>query len=262
MNFKELYTFTINKMETTETVEVSKNEKGEEIKIVKPVKTEKPVSFCLKKPNRQLFDEAELFYGVKLAEAIKAGMLTRTLMIKKYDGDGGIFTQNEVNRIRDVLVALGDLQKEALELEAKKEQKTQEDENKLIVLNERIDTLRLELVDIENNKNNLFEQTAENRAKNKTMMWWVLHLSYRKEEGGTYTPLFGEGSYESKIRAYDQMEEEGDEFLKKVMNKFAYFVSFWYSGRASKQEDFKIIEDYLNVEDKPTETDGNSVDKS
>ena len=60
----------------------------------------------------------------------------------------------------------------------------------------------------------------------------------------------------------EELEEEGDEFLKKVMNKFAYFVSFWYSGRASKQEDFKIIEDYLNVEDKPTETDGNSVDKS
>jgi hypothetical protein len=248
MSFKPLYTFKLNKVEEVDEIVADKNEKGEEIKVIKKIKKDTPFEFALKKPNRSLFDEAELFYGVKLAESIKAGMLTRTLMIKKYDGDGGIFTQNELNRIKDLLVQMGEAQKEAIVLEQKKATLSKEETERLEFLNQNIDALRIELTDIENNKNNLFEQTAENRAKNKTMMWWVLNLSYKKE-GENYFPFFNGTTFEQKIRSYDEFEEEADEFTQKVMTKFAYFISFWYSGRATNQEDFEMIEKYLESND-------------
>jgi hypothetical protein len=250
MNFKELYTFKTIKEEVKDVIETSKNEKDEEIKIVKQEKVSNSIEFALKKPNRSLFDEAELFYGVKLAESIKAGMLTKTLMLKKYDNDGGIFTKNEVDRIKDLLVLLAESQRELIELEEKNKNLkfSKEDEEKSLILNQKIDSLKSELVEIENNKNNLFEQTAENRAKNKTMMWWVLNLAYQKV-GENFIPFFGEGNYEQKLRKYDELEEGGDEFVKKIMTKFAYFISFWYSGRASKKEDFETIEKYLSGEE-------------
>jgi hypothetical protein len=248
MSFKPLYEFKLDKVEEIDEIVSDKNEKGEEIKVIKKVKKSTSHLFALKKPNRTLFDEAELFYGVKLAESIKAGMLTKTLMIKKYDGDGGIFTQNELNRIKNILIEMGDAQKEVLLIEEKKEAATKEELDKLQILNQTIDALRLELTDIENNKNNLFEQTAENRAKNKTMMWWVLNLSYKKDEEN-YVPFFNGLNYEQKLKSYDEFEESGDEFIQKIMTKFAYFVSFWYSGRAANQEDFAMIEKYLELND-------------
>lgn len=46
-----------------------------------------------------------------------------------------------------------------------------------------ISELRRELIEIENSQANIFDQTAENRAKNQTIMWWVLKLSHWKEHG-------------------------------------------------------------------------------
>lgn len=244
---KYLYTFTENEIVEVEKTEESTNENNELVKTIKKVKEERPVEFAVKKPTRVMLDDAELFYGVKLAESIKAGMLTRTLMVKKYDKDGGIFTEGEVEKIKILLEELTNVQikyQVYVDKEDKQEQLTEQEQEEKKKLEAQVNALRLELIELENTKNNIFEQTAENRAKNKTMMWWVLFLSYKKE-GENYIPLFGEGTYEQRLKKYDEIEEGDNEFLKKILTKFAYFVSFWYSGKATKQEDFKVIEDYL-----------------
>lgn len=250
INQKYLYHFTENQIIEKEQIEESKNEQGELVKTIKTLKEDKPVEFAIKKPNRVLFDEAELFYGVKLADAIKAGMLTKTLMIKKYDKDGGIFTENELERVKGTLEELGRIQSSIDILNKKEENKetlTEDEIKEKVDFEAQIKSLRLELVDIENSKNSLFEQTAEHRARNKIMMWWVLQLSYRKD-GDIYTPLFNDGSYDQKLKKYDEIEEGDDDFMKSIVTKFAYFISFWYAGKASKQEEFKVIEDYLKGE--------------
>lgn len=244
---KYLYTFIENETVEVEKVEESTNENNELVKTIKKVKEEKSVEFAVKKPTRVMLDDAELFYGVKLAESIKAGMLTRTLMVKKYDKDGGIFTEGEVEKIKILLEELTNVQikyQVYVDKEDKQEQLTEQEQEEKKKLEAQVNALRLELIELENTKNNIFEQTAENRAKNKTMMWWILFLSYRKD-GDNYIPLFGEGTYEQRLKKYDEIEEGDDQFLKKILTKFAYFVSFWYSGKATKQEDFKVIEDYL-----------------
>lgn len=246
---KFLYKFNETEIVEKEQIEESKNDQGEVVKTIKTVKEEKPVEFAIKKPNRVLFDDAELFYGVKLAEAIKAGMLTKTLMIKKYEKDGGIFTENELERIKNILEALAETQAkfDILEKTEEAQELSEEDKKEKENLQNMLKSLRLELMEVENNKNNIFEQTAENRAKNKMLMWWILQLCYRKE-GEIYSPLFGEGSYEQKIIKYDEIEEGNDKFLKRVLTKFAYFISFWYAGKATSEEDFKNVEEFVNKE--------------
>lgn len=244
---KYLYTFTEVETVEVEKVEESTNENNELVKTIKKVKEEKPIEFAIKKPTRSMLDDAELFYGVKLAESIKAGMLTRTLMVKKYDKDGGIFTEGEVEKIKILLDELANLQVQYqvyLTKEEKNEELTEEDKTNKKNLETQLGNLKIELIELENTKNNIFEQTAENRAKNKTMMWWVLHMSYKKQ-GDNYVPLFGDGTYDQRLKRYDEIEEGNDSFLNKVLIKFAYFISFWYGGKATNPEDFKAIEDYI-----------------
>jgi hypothetical protein len=44
--------------------------------------------------------------------------------------------------------------------------------------------LRQQLTDFEMAQSSLFEQTAENRARNKTILWWTLQLSHLEDEDG------------------------------------------------------------------------------
>ena len=87
--------FTIPKEEDVQETETSTNENGEEVSTTKTVKKSVDKTFVVKKPSRALYDEAELFYGVKLAEGIKAGLLTRALLAKRFNNDGGILSDPE-----------------------------------------------------------------------------------------------------------------------------------------------------------------------
>ena len=100
---KKLFEFKVPKEVEIEEIETSKNEKGEEIKITKKNKTKEQVKVFIRKPTRALFDEAELFYGVRLSEGIKAGLLTRALLAKRFTNDGGVLSEEEKKCIRYII---------------------------------------------------------------------------------------------------------------------------------------------------------------
>ena len=74
---KRIYEFTVNKEETVKEETVENKKDGTEVTTSKDVKKEIPHKFFMRRPTRAMTDEAELYYGVKLAEGIKAGLLTR-----------------------------------------------------------------------------------------------------------------------------------------------------------------------------------------
>ena len=86
---KKLFEFVISKEEVVKETETTKNDKGEEVTTSKEVKKSVDKELFLRKPTRKLFDEAELFYGVELSKGIKAGLLTRALLQKRFSNDGG-----------------------------------------------------------------------------------------------------------------------------------------------------------------------------
>ena len=103
---KKLFDFRIPKVIKETKSETSKNDKGETVTVEKEVEVHKSQKVFLRKPNRSLYDEAELFYGVRLSEGIKAGLLTRALLAKRFSNDGGVLSEDEKNRYADLYLKL------------------------------------------------------------------------------------------------------------------------------------------------------------
>ena len=244
-NTKWLHEFIINKEDKTMESHTETNDKGEKITTEKEVVKEIPTYFAIRKPTRKLFDEADLFYSVKLSEGIKAGLLTRTLLEKRFENDGGIFSEGDKDRYfelyRLVFEKENELQQAALNLKNLPEDQKND---KLATLYTELTLVKRDLQEYETLYSSLFEQTAENRAKNATIMWWVLFLGYYKnEESQEYVSLFDGNNYDDKISSYDLYEEADDSFWIEAIKKTIYFVSFWYSGNGKTEEDFKQAED-------------------
>tara|TARA_R110002110_G_scaffold59245_7_gene167878 strand:- start:23 stop:937 length:915 start_codon:yes stop_codon:yes gene_type:complete len=233
--------FLLEKEENIEEVEVSANEKGEEVKTTKTVKKPIKKTFVVKRPNRSLYDEAELFYGVKLSEGIKAGLLTRALLAKRFNNDGGILSDQEKDKFAGLYMGLFEKQASLQKLELKSfKDLTKDEEKEKESLIEELGSSREEIQEFEMAQASLFDQTAENRARNKTILWWVLNLAH-EQEGDNYTKVFSGESYEEMIASYDRYEEEEDDFVDEMLKKFSYVVSFWFVTKAETQEQLNVL---------------------
>ena len=240
---KWMHTFIINRTEETQTQEKSKNEKGEEITTIKKESKENPITLKIKKPNRRLYDDADLFYGVKLSEGIKAGLLTKTLLAKRYDNDGGPMSNPEKEKYAKLYIDLYEkenvIQKLQLNLDEFSEEEKREKLTEAII---DMSTIKQELHQFELSQQSLFDQTAEVRARNQTIMWWVLNLSYMGEEKEKEEMFFPGDSFDDKLDTYDELEEKENPFWADAIRKFIYFISFWESGQVTNEEEFKEAE--------------------
>jgi hypothetical protein len=251
---KTMFEFDIYHEKEIEKVDVSTNEKSEEVKVTSKVKTTVPVKLGIKKPTRSLFDEAELFYGVRLSEGIKAGLLTRALLAKRFNNDGGVLSEEEQKEYNDLYNKFFNLQTDFQSLSLKQEAiRTEEEKANLAKVIEEMTQAREMIQKYEMAQANLFEQTAENRARNKTIMWWVLQLGLIEGEDKKLKDLFGQGSYESRLQKYDDIEESEFGIEKIALQKLLYLISFWYVGRAATQEEFSKLLDAINKDNKTME---------
>ena len=250
MKDKWLHEFEIIDNREVEETEVSTDSEGKELKTIKKVLKPIKVKFKLKKPNRRLFDEAELFYGVKLAEGIKAGMLTKPLLAKRYSNDGGSMSNPEKTKYATLYLNLYQKEAEFQRININTENLPEEDSKKKVndILIE-MQSITRELQEFELNQMSLFDQTAENRARNQTIMWWVLNISHiQKENSEEFEPIFPELTYEQKLLKYDELDEENEPFWQEALKKLAYFISFWYMGKVLSQDDFKQAEQFYKTE--------------
>jgi hypothetical protein len=245
---KKIYEFVVRKEEEVDKVE-TKNENGKEVTITSKVKENVSRKFFIKKPTRGLFEEAELFYAVRLSEGIKAGLLTRSLLAKRYSNDGGALSDTEKEKYTESYVKLFEKQNEFQKLSSVKEknERTKEEQEDFEKLTAEIVKLRTDIQDFEISQASLFDQTAENRARNKTILWWILNLSYMVDNDGKEICIFNDGSFDEKLALYDNFEESNDDWMKSVIKKFAFYISFWYMGRASSQEEFEKLITFENV---------------
>ena len=234
---KKLYTFQQIKKEKVKEKETTENENGEKVTVEKEVEKEVKRDFFVRRPNRKLYDDAELYYAVKLSEGIKAGLLTKALLEKRYENDGGALSDPDIERWGSIYSDFYENQRELVELEDKK--RSEEEEARLNELKDLLNSTRSALTNFEMSQQNLFEQTAEVRARNKTILWWVLNLSYAIAENGEEYSFFTDGSSEEKLEYYDQLTEEEDEFIEEVIKKFTYLISFWYVSKVDNEEDFR-----------------------
>lgn len=247
---KKLFEFEIGKEETVKETHDSLTEQGEAIQISKDVKKRVPHKFFIKKPTRGLFDEAELFYAVKLSEGIRAGLLTRALLAKRYENDGGPLSESEIKKFGDLYTEFFE-RSERIQALTDKKDKAPEDAAKIEELKLEQDNDRVNLQKFEMNQSSLYDQTAEVRARNKTILWWILNLSHLVNDKSEDRPVFRGTSFEEKLNDYDEVLESEDAFKGEIIQKFTYFISYWYVGKTVTTEDFQKIAKDLELEAEP-----------
>ncbi len=250
---KRIYEFTVNKEEVVKEESVEKKKDGTEVTTSKDVKKEVPYNFFLRRPTRAMTDEAELYYGVRLAEGIKAGLLTRALLEKRFENDGGTRSDDENTQYKETLTELQKFHKEQSKLlDVSDKKRTPTQKKRLKEIEEKMKPARRTLRDLQLMEDSLYEETAESRARNKVILWWMLNLSHQEKEGKDI-PFFGEGTFEEKLERYDEIDEGENIFELIVARKIAYYVSFWFVGRPNSQKEFQeMIDLALKIDEEET----------
>ena len=96
MDFKELYSFTLDEEKEVEKTHTRKNKKtGEETTVTKKVKETVPVQVRIKRPSRRELEDAELEYSVEMSRCVKRGILTKAMLYKKYSDTGGVWSEDD-----------------------------------------------------------------------------------------------------------------------------------------------------------------------
>lgn len=245
MKQKWLYKFVTNKTETkTETKKV-KDSDGKETTETTSETVEKPITIAIAKPRRRLYEDAELFHGVKLSEGIKAGLLTRHLIAKRYDNDGGLFSDEEREEYATLILIKNQKIKDYQLLAVDDQEKEKVEESKAKLLKE-LTAIEREIQNFEEERSSLFDKTADVRAENQLVMWWVFSLAYycdkQDAKDEDFEPIFGLGSFEEKLSVYDDFFDEEDDFWLPISKKLAFLTSFWHNGSIADEKSFQEVE--------------------
>lgn len=240
---KRLFEFTVNKKDKVTKTVKDINKDGQEIDAIKVVEEEVPYKFFIRKPNRRMLDEGDLQYGVALAEAIRAGMITRPLLSKRYTQDGGILADFQTRALEDLTEDLRKNYEEQEKIESKKKGEITEDEaNRLEQLKKDVKPLSEILRRYNMAEESLFDDTAESRARNKAILWWIINLAYKVEtEDGKEVekPFFSGKDYDEKLDNYDEIMESEELFSAQVTTEFSYNISLWYYARPNSKGQFE-----------------------
>ena len=252
--FKELYSFTITDTQEIEekSKEKRKNDKGaeEEVEVTKKVKKEIPVKFILKEPSRRELEEADMEYSIEMSRCIKKGILTKAMLAKKYSDTGGLLSESDANKLVDLYAELADL-----EGDYTKKTLTNRDVKKLPPkVKEQIDSLaakvaicRRDIVTLESSYQTLFSHTADTKAQNRIILWYLTHLTYTQQGDAEPAEFFKGDTFDSKTDSYYQKDEGEDALFSAASGKLTSILSYWYFSNNPAKEDFdKILNDIDN----------------
>lgn len=242
---KRLYQLTLNQETEVETQVETKNEAGETVITKKKEKQSVPHVFFLAKPSRSLIDQATLYTSVEVGKALRAGMMSIFQLDKKYREDG-VFTEADNQKYKslyDDLIKLLDELQSILKVE--ETARTEEQKSRMLEINKNAEACRSKLSEFESIKSNLYSHSAEYRARNLTIAWWTLFLSY-KEENGKESPLYPGNSFDDKLKVYDLSREDTDSLAVKATEKLMQATAFWMSNPNATVEDFANLDRVLS----------------
>lgn len=270
---KIMYQFSAEKVELVDEKREEKAENGSTRTIIEKVEKKNPKKYAIRRPNRILYENYDMFYGPYLAKLIKGGHLTTQMLIKRFDDDDGILSKSERATYKSLKEDFIQNETKLAKLETMQEsEKTEEDKAEISERFSIREGLHERIIGIEMSQNHLFEQTAESKARIKGLFWWLMYLSYI-EKDGEFKPLFlkdsiaensEEDTFENRLSVYDEIEETQNQHLMAVVRRIIYLLSVWSSSslEMKEQKDFekfdkelakKIEEDKKNQAEKSEE---------
>ena len=242
MEFKELYSFPLEREEEVEKETSRKDKKtGDIIKKIKKVKEKIPYAIRLKRPSRRELEEAELEYSVEMSKCVKKGILTRAMLFKKYSDTGGMYTDDESRDYSEIYRKLLTLQNEYVRMDSI-DKPTDSQKEKLEKIKDDLAESKKKLVELESNMHSLFDHTADTKAQNKLLLWYTLMLTHiQGESDEAPVPYFKGDTFEEKTKDYYDKEDNSDEFYQEIVKKVTTILAFWFFNQASKPEEFNNL---------------------
>jgi hypothetical protein len=214
-----------------EAVETIRNEDGSQ--------ESKTRYFSIAKPNRRAREEGELFYAAETSRFAKAGVLPKAAWNTILSNGGGAISDLDREGYGTLLMRYRDLAFEVQTSLLKDEnERTEVESEKLSEAVLELGVIGREVQAFEADQINIFENTAEAKARNRTILWWVMCLAHEKVKTD-YKPVIDAKSFEDKLDLYDDLEEDvdGNNFILNVLKRTMYLITVWYLGRASTNEE-------------------------
>ena len=212
----------------------SKNSKGEEN------------TFYIAKPSRTLKQMGEIEYAKQLAIFVKSGLLPKAAWNTILDNLGGTVSDSEA---KDYVTAKKKFFELSLELNKLEQVDNPNDEqkSKSLELKEGIEIAKKDIQAFELEQIYIFENTAEAKARNMTIQWWLTQISYKNEN----EKFFKGDTFDAKLDWYDELDadDENDEYVIKIGQRFNYLITLWFLNKISGWQDFIAVDSANNKED-------------
>lgn len=218
--------------------------------------------FAILKPNRRLREDGELFYAAETSKFAKAGVLPKAAWSTILSNGGGIISEQDRELYGNLLLKFRDLSFELQSILIKGEaDRTEAEKKRVDEIITQLDSVRTDIQSFESSQISIFENTAEAKARNRAILWWIMFLSYQKE-GDNYTPVFNGETYQDKLIDYDKFEEDeiAYEFILSVTRRITYLVTLWFLGKAEKHDEFEYFDkNYLKENTEKVEEEKEEV---
>lgn len=251
--FPILYQFSVDLPKEVDQVVTRVEGEGAAAKTVtETTKVTKSVSVpvCLKRPSRVEREDADVERAVWETHFVTKGILPYALLLKTYNNYGGILSEEEKHRFAKMQADIF-----LTETELQRLQVTDKD-NKAA-----IDAVAIKLVDLrdqfmsfQQERSSFFNNTAESKARQKLIEWYVLHLSYVRtinpdESLGEWVPIFDGETTEDKLLSFDKIVEDTDLLFSKARNMLEFVATVLASNDSSiSKEDVEAFAETLKDE--------------
>jgi hypothetical protein len=202
--------------------------------------------FAILKPNRRIREDGELFYAAETSRFAKAGVLPRAAWNTILSNGGGSISDKEREVYGELLLKFRDASLELQSILFKTEdQRSETEKTRANELTEDLDSIRKEIQSFESSQIAIFENTAEAKARNRTILWWVLNLAHEKINGN-YEEVVKGDSFNDKLDFYDNIENINNEFVLSVLRRLTYLITVWFLGKAETEKEFEYFDNVNN----------------
>lgn len=195
--------------------------------------------FYILKPTRSSKQKGEIEYAKQLGFFVKNGLLPKAAWSTILDNLGGTVSENDAKNYeknRNLFI------EKSIELNKinQKSELSEEDKLNITKLESEIGAAQMEMQAFELEQIYIFENTAEAKARNATIQWWMTELAYKNEN----EKFFQGNTFEEQMDWYDTLNDKNpdDEIKLKAGQKFSYLITMWFLNRINSWEEFYKID--------------------
>jgi len=263
---KELYSFVV-KREVEKQVPYVKKTKDGPVESFKKSKTTVKNRIVLVKPSMSDVEDAEFFYGQKYNSFINSGFLTKAMLAKKM-GDLGGMTSKKAEDVMSAVLLENIEASRVIEFFDESENLSEEQEKTLKDAKLKFAETQKQMLEYEVALRDQFSQTADARAEQKLIEWFVINFSFYEDtvkekedekEKKDLFPLFEGEVYKEKRSFLLSLQEPENDIedaqLLRIKNLFdssfetlIRAVTIWYNKLGTDQKSIdEALSEFFDV---------------